>query len=236
MQGKSSFERRSASPTFHDLYNSLTSINNGRPQPETRSQRLRGRLGHCYDLARNNDRNGRSHESRNIVSAPGPLRFDPIEEARRQWVIHGWERASGGVALIASVMRVQQIYLAQVDKVLRPLNLSLARFEILSVLSFSRGGSLPMNKISVRLQVHPTSTTSATDRLEAQGFVRRLPHESDRRTILVEILPAGRRILNKVTKALNEKVFAEPGLSAADAEKFIELMRKIRFAEGDFEI
>lgn len=163
------------------------------------------------------------------------LPFDPIDEARRQWTDRGWGGASGGMAVVTSVMRVQQIYLARIDAVLRPFDLTFARFELLTLLSFTRTGALPMSKAGTRLQVHPTSITNAVDRLEGQGFVRRLPHRTDRRTTLVEILPAGRRVLGKVTDELNEKVFATPGMSAGDADNLFVLLRKVRAAEGDFE-
>lgn len=163
------------------------------------------------------------------------LPFDPIMEARRQWVENGWEGAADGMAVVTSVMRVQQIYLARIDAVLRPFDLTFARFELLTLLSFTRTGALPMSKAGTRLQVHPTSITNAVDRLEAQGFVRRLPHRTDRRTTLVEILPPGRRVLGKVTGELNGKVFATPGMSPAEAGRLFELLRKVRAAEGDFE-
>ncbi|MHB1711157.1 MAG: MarR family winged helix-turn-helix transcriptional regulator [Acidimicrobiales bacterium] len=164
------------------------------------------------------------------------LPFDPIDEARRQWIEHGWDGAAGGMAVVTSVMRVQQIYLARIDAVLRPFGLTFARFELLTLLNFTRAGALPMSKAGARLQVHPTSITNAVDRLEAQGFVRRLPHRTDRRTTLVEIRPAGRRVLGKVTAALNENVFATPGVSPADADKVFALLREVRVTEGDFEL
>ena len=43
------------------------------------------------------------------------------------------------------------------------------------LLGFSREGALPLGKAGARLQVHQTSVTNAVDRLEAQGFVRRVP-------------------------------------------------------------
>jgi DNA-binding MarR family transcriptional regulator len=140
------------------------------------------------------------------------------------------------MAAITSVMRAQQIYLARIDTVLRPFDLTFARFELLTLLSFAKAGSLPMNKSSVRLQVHPTSVTNSVDRLEAQGLVQRLAHHTDRRTTLIKILPVGRRILAKATAALNEEVFADPGLSSADANKIFALLRKLRSGERDFEI
>jgi DNA-binding MarR family transcriptional regulator len=169
------------------------------------------------------------------VAPSKPLDFDPIEEARRQWNEHGWRAAADGMALVTSVIRAQQIYLSRIDAELRPLDLTFARFEILTLLSFTRSGSLPMSKIGVRLQVHPTSITSSVDRLEDQGLVRRRAHDTDRRTTLVEILPAGRRILKKATAALNERVFAVPGVSKKETDALFTLIKSLRAAEGDFE-
>ena len=163
-----------------------------------------------------------------------PLSFDPIEEARRQWNDHGWSDAADGMAVVTSVIRAQQIYLARIDAQLRPMNLTFARFEVLTLLSFSRSGSLPMSKIGVRLQVHPTSVTSSVDRLEEQGYVRRRAHRTDRRTTLVEILPDGRSSLRKASDLLNQKVFAKPGVSPDEARELFGLLKSLREGEGDF--
>lgn len=163
-----------------------------------------------------------------------PLSFDPIDEARRQWNEHGWPDAADGMALVTSVIRAQQIYLARIDTELRPLQLTFARFEVLTLLSFTRSGSLPMSKIGVRLQVHPTSVTSSVDRLEEQGLVGRRAHDTDRRTTLVDILPAGRRVLKQATAVLNENVFAEPGVSTGDARALFLLLKQLRAGVGDF--
>jgi DNA-binding MarR family transcriptional regulator len=168
------------------------------------------------------------------VAPSQPLNFDPIEEARRQWHDHGWTEAAEGMALVTSIIRAQQIYLARIDAELRPLDLTFARFEILTLLSFTRHGLLPMSKIGARLQVHPTSVTSSVDRLEEQGLVRRRAHETDRRTTLVEILPPGRRVLKKATAALNDRVFASPGVSKKETAALFTLLRSLRANEGDF--
>jgi len=169
-----------------------------------------------------------------VVSSK-PLDFDPIEEARRQWREHGWVASADGMALVTSIIRAQQIYLSRIDAELRPLDLTFARFEILTLLSFTRSGSLPMNKLGARLQVHPTSITNSVDRLEGQKLVRRQAHETDRRSTLVEILPAGRSILKRATVALNDRVFAVPGVSKDDTTALFSLLKTLRAAEGDFE-
>jgi DNA-binding MarR family transcriptional regulator len=164
------------------------------------------------------------------------LRFDPIGEARRQWQDHGWAGAAPGMAAVTSIIRAQQIYLARVDAVLRPLALSFARYELLMVLLFSRSGALPLNKLGARLQVHPTSVTNAVDRLEGQGLIRRLAHPTDGRTTLAQITPAGRRVAGRATLALNAQVFGDPGLDTGQVDTLVSILERLREGAGDFSV
>jgi DNA-binding MarR family transcriptional regulator len=163
-----------------------------------------------------------------------PLAFDPIEEARRQWDAHGWADASAGMAMVTSIMRAHQVLIGRVDRALAGLDLSFARYEVLMLLLFSRRGSLPLGKMSVRLQVHPASLTNVVNRLEADELLRRLPHPSDRRTTLAEITAEGRRVARRATEALNTSVFEATGLTARQLDQLFGLLRRLRVAEGDF--
>ena len=161
------------------------------------------------------------------------LPFDPIEEARRQWVAHGWTDAADGMAAVTSVMRAQQILLARVEAVLKPLGLTFARYELLMLLSFTRTGSLPLSKTWDRLQVHPTSVTNTVDRLAGQGLVRRLPHPTDGRVTLVEITGPGRQVAGEATAAVNP-VFENPGLGPHEVSRLVALLAELRRGAGDF--
>jgi DNA-binding MarR family transcriptional regulator len=168
------------------------------------------------------------------VAAPRALRFDPILEARRQWNAHGWTKAADGMAAVTSVFRAQQIYLARIDAVLRPLGLTFARYEVLMLLMFSRAGALPLSKVGARLQVHPTSVTNAVNRLADDGLIARLPHPTDGRTTLAEITPTGRRLAEKATGLLNTTVFEDPGLDAGAVDALVSVLRDLRHEAGDF--
>ena len=163
------------------------------------------------------------------------MTFDPIEEARRQWVAHSWEASADGMAVVTSVMRVQQVFLGRVEELLRPLGLTFSRYEVLMLLGFTRRGSLPLGKIGERLQVHPASVTNAIDRLEVDGLVRRLPHPEDRRGVLAAITAAGRRAAARATVELNGKVFGAVELSETEMSALFRLLRKVRSAAGDFD-
>jgi DNA-binding MarR family transcriptional regulator len=162
------------------------------------------------------------------------LAADPIAEAHRQWVEHGWGEAADGMAAITSLMRAHQIALSRVEAVLKPFEVTFARYEVLMLLFLSRRRALPMRTIGSRLQVHQTSVTNAVDRLEAAGLVARTPHPTDRRATLVELTPAGAGLAERATAALNEQVFADPGLSPASVGSLVSVLRRMRRDAGDF--
>ena len=169
------------------------------------------------------------------MSVPVPrLAADPIAEAHRQWVAHGWESAADGMAAITSLMRAHQIFLARVETVLRPFEVSFARYEVLMLLHFSKRGALPMRTIGSRLQVHQTSVTNAVDRLEAAHLVQRLPHPTDRRATLVELTRTGRALAEKATAALNAEVFTDTGLSPRAVNDVVKTLGQLRRSAGDF--
>lgn len=160
--------------------------------------------------------------------------LDLVAEARRQWVAHGWQGADRGMAAVISIMRAQQIVLGRLEEVVKPYGLSYARYEMLTLLSFTRHGELPLSKIGDRLQVHPASVTGAVDKLEQQGLVVRVPHPEDRRAVLARITDQGRRIAEQSTAALNDGPFANVGLTDEEAERLIEVIARLRGAAGDF--
>jgi DNA-binding MarR family transcriptional regulator len=82
--------------------------------------------------------------------------------------------------------------------------------------------------------VHATSVTSIVDGLEADGFVTRVPHDTDRRTTLAEITRSGRRVATKATDELNEAAFFTDPLSDSQLDGLTETIAALRRAAGDF--
>ena len=162
-----------------------------------------------------------------------PTDRDPIREAHHQWVRHGWTAAADGMAMVTSVVRVHQLLMERIDAVLRPLDLTFARYEVLRLLSFSQAGAMPMTRLGSLLQVHPTSVTSAVDRLERQGFVERVRREGDKRIILASITDAGRTIVETATEGLNTQVFERPGIGGGEITELTDLLGAFRASAGD---
>ena len=166
---------------------------------------------------------------------PGPLRFDPIAEARRQWRRRWGAAPTPAMGAVTSIMRVQQILIARLNTVLKPWGLTFPRYEALMLLYLSRNGSLPLGKMGARLQVHPTSVTNTMDGLERLGYATRARHEHDRRTTLATITDRGREAAEAATRALNEERFGTAPLRTAELEAISEILRRVRLDEGDFE-
>ena len=158
-------------------------------------------------------------------------RFDAISEARRQWKSHDLGEPTA-MAAATSIIRAHQIVSTAIDRALRPIGLTFARYEVLMLLGFSRAGALPMTKVGERLMVHPTGITKLVDKLEADGLVERVANEADRRGTLARITPAGRRISNRATKAIAAIRFGVP-LADGDLETLIQTVRRLRVAAGE---
>jgi len=160
------------------------------------------------------------------------LPFDPIARAGEIWE----DRFGPAAAMraVTSIMRAQQILLAELDTVLRPRELTFARYEALVLLAFSRRGALPLRIMGERLMVHPTSVTNIVDRLEKQGFVRRRPNPRDGRGTLAEITSSGREVVADSTADLMSVRFGMAGYRDFELEQLFMLLRDLRIDAGDF--
>jgi DNA-binding MarR family transcriptional regulator len=162
---------------------------------------------------------------------PLGLPFDPIERAGETWE----QRFGPASAMRAatSVFRVQQILLARFDEVLKPHELTFARYEVLVLLTFSRSGELPLKVIGSRLMVHPTSVTNAIDRLVAAGYVDRRPNPNDGRGVLARITDQGRAVVETATTALTDLDFGLGDVPEDERAELFGILKRVRLGAGD---
>jgi DNA-binding MarR family transcriptional regulator len=167
------------------------------------------------------------------VAKPLNLPFDPIARAGDLWE-RRWGRSPAMLA-VTSIMRAQAILIAELDALLRPYELTFARYEALVLLTFSGSGALPLSKIGERLMVHPTSVTNTIDRLERQGYVRRRPNPRDGRGVLAEITESGRAAVEQATRDLTAADFGLGGYGPGELGKIFDVLRSLRVDAGDFQ-
>jgi MarR family 2-MHQ and catechol resistance regulon transcriptional repressor len=103
---------------------------------------------------------------------------------------------------------------------------SLSDFAVLEVLLHK--GSLPVNTIGEKVLLTSGSITTAVQRLEKKGLVRRERSVGDARVVLVHLTDAGRELIEQAF-ALHadnlDELFAE--FSEEERSQFAILMRKL---------
>jgi MarR family 2-MHQ and catechol resistance regulon transcriptional repressor len=96
-------------------------------------------------------------------------------------------------------------------------------------------GPLPVNAIGKKVLLSSGSMTAAVDRLAERGLVERKDDPEDRRTRVVHLTDAGRKLIRKLF-AIHERDMerAVSSLNARELEELSGLLRKLgRGAEGD---
>ena len=157
-----------------------------------------------------------------------PLPVDPIAEAKRQWIAHGWTDAAAGMSAVTSIIRAQQLMLARIDATLQAVRLSFARYEMLRCsASPARDGCRWPARIA-RLQVHPTSVTNTVDRLDADGLVEREPHPDDGRPRCSCLTDAGRELVERATARAQRRGVRRAGLSDDDTDELVSIIARFR--------
>ena len=116
----------------------------------------------------------------------------------------------------------------RITNLLLPFNLSPATGLVLSMLADSETPISP-NNIADRLIISRASVTSLLDSLEKRGFVKRQPHLTDRRMILVELTDSGRQVANRFRPIVHQH--QKLWLNALDEEeqkRLIETLQRLQ--------
>lgn len=90
---------------------------------------------------------------------------------------------------------------ARLEQALAPLHLSLAKFGVLRILAHAQE-PMPLSAIAQRQKCVRSNMTQLTDRLEADGLVRRVDDPNDRRAVLAECTAAGKVAMARADELL----------------------------------
>jgi DNA-binding MarR family transcriptional regulator len=107
-------------------------------------------------------------------------------------------------------------------------DLPLTRFEPMQVIK--RLASCRVYDIATELSITIGGTSKLVDRIEAAGHCRRVANPHDRRSSLIELTPAGRRMLVKATAIFEEELQTRIGsaVSARQLDQFQTVLGKMR--------
>ncbi|KGJ09071.1 MarR family transcriptional regulator (plasmid) [Paracoccus versutus] len=104
---------------------------------------------------------------------------------------------------------------------------TLPRFDVMAALYRRREG-VTMSELSRMLLVSNGNATAVVDRLERDGLARRVPSETDRRTVFVSLTPEGLAAFEGFAadhEAEVNRIFA--GLTEEDIELLTEILKRM---------
>ncbi len=109
------------------------------------------------------------------------------------------------------------------------LGLGLSDFAVLELLLHK--GPQPVNVIGKRVLLTSGSITTAVDRLESRKLVCRTGDPEDRRSRIVALTPAGRRMIQKAFRQhAKDMEHTLAVLGAGDRAELVRLLKKAGFA------
>jgi DNA-binding MarR family transcriptional regulator len=133
-------------------------------------------------------------------------------------------RATEGVM---NTIRTADMIFDRIGRLLRPLNVSAAGGLVLGILRDY--GPMSPSELGERLIVTRATVTGLVDSLERRGFVSRSANRADRRSLVVEITPAGLTVVQELRRIVhrNEKDWLG-GLSEEELSTYIGLLHRIQ--------
>ncbi|HKV89463.1 MAG TPA: MarR family transcriptional regulator [Candidatus Dormibacteraeota bacterium] len=98
--------------------------------------------------------------------------------------------------ILTAYGRLQAAFFDDTARVFMELSLTMAQFRALTTIR--RFGTMSGRELAGRLKVTPGTLVPLIDRLEEQGYVRRVPDLDDRRLTWVELTPKGTRLFQRL--------------------------------------
>lgn len=127
-----------------------------------------------------------------------------------------------------NLARTGDLVLSRVAVALQPLDVSPAGGLVLGILK-DAGRPCPPNYISERLIVSRATVTGVLDSLVKRGLVRREPHPTDRRMVLVHLTKAGARMADRVRHTVHRgEAEWMSALNERERAQLIELLGKLQ--------
>lgn len=128
--------------------------------------------------------------------------------------------------IIRAYGRVQAAFSDDTARFFMDVNLTMAQFRALATVR--RWGRLSGRELAAQLSITPGTLVPLVDRLEEQGYVRRVPDRNDRRLTWLEVTSKGNRLFHRMWLAGAAKMLRAVGrLSDTDRAALHRLLQQI---------
>ena len=140
------------------------------------------------------------------------------------------EASSKATEAAMNLVRTADLLIKRIGDLVQPYDLTPSSGLVLGMLADSEE-PLPPNQIAERLIISRASVTSLIDSLERRRYVRRLPHATDRRMLLIELTEVGRRVAQQFRLVVHrhQKIWLA-ALSETEQDQLIDVLHRIQDA------
>lgn len=160
---------------------------------------------------------------------------DQVDRILEQWHRELPDLDTSPISVIARISRLSRILERRIGEVLAEHGLNEPQFGVLAALR--RAGApycLSPTALYNSLLISSGAMTNRLDRLKAMGLIRRVPDTSDRRSMLVQLTPKGRRTIDRAIAAhADNEARLLASLSRSDRRALAAHLRTLLAAHED---
>ena len=161
---------------------------------------------------------------------------DAVDQLLEAWKEARPDLDPSPLGIVGRVIVLAQHLEKSVATALADHGITLGQFDILATLRRKgpKGGLTPTQLLG-SVMLSSGGMTSRLDTLERSDWIERHPDPSDRRGVIIELTPKGRKLIDAATATrFDEASKSRPDLNAAERTKFEVMLRMwlARFAPG----
>jgi DNA-binding MarR family transcriptional regulator len=136
------------------------------------------------------------------------------------------------LGVLIGLVRAELVRGIEAEMAAKGLDLRFTQFLILKRLAVL--GPMSATELARSVELDGGAMTRQLDQLERKGFLRRCPHEQDRRALRIELTDAGNEIWQKLT-GCNERVLqaAQRSLSETESQQLHDYLERVLRALRD---
>lgn len=131
-----------------------------------------------------------------------------------------------GLGALIGMVRTEIVRAIEQDLTAQGADLKFTQFHVLKQLAAT--GAMTATELARSVDLDGGAMTRQLDQLESKGYLRRQPHEQDRRALRIELTEAGQVLwkhLHEGNMATIER--AQKGLSAGEREKLLDYLGRV---------
>jgi DNA-binding MarR family transcriptional regulator len=123
--------------------------------------------------------------------------MDSMRPERFEKLMRDSSRDLDASRAVVALARAHGVVTRRVEEARAGTGVTGPRFNVLMELAASPNGRLPLSEVARRLLKSPPNMTTLIDRMEADGWVRRVRPSGDRRLVMAEITDQGWKALRQ---------------------------------------